>query len=409
MLTRFFLSRRWRAWLFLTVQVFALALAHSPSQGAQRLGELTFGTAPAMTLDGPHLGRAKFRPATINEGIRSSTYLSAVGGVAFGGIAVPGEGLRVTSLTYNAGGPAGRRLEVFLQLPSGQQQKVGTNIFDWQLIPIARYADGEALACFTQFGNLRDPQQEQTLLSQGAKILNYHSAFVNTLLGLRLLQADILIRYLDSVNLITEDGQTILGGGEPAVDTIANRNRMSSFRSFREPLSGGPFQSYLICDYGQEVTYRLANGKLELTGRPWWYCWREKVTGADRAKIQDAANRSASEQMNRDRRTLQGMSQAERQERFNRLWDDYVSQHLLQAMPDYSRKLSDKIIALDGVNPQVYQALLATMRYAAFFRHVKKERPQAWDNFMASIRDFYSSPSPRTPTIMNVPLKYRTQ
>jgi len=343
-----------------------------------------------MTLDGPHLGRAKIRPTNIEEAVNSSMYLGAVGGVAFGGVAVPRESLQVRSLTYHPDAIDGQRLEVRLEFPNGQQKKARAAIPDWQLIPIVRFANGDVLACFTLFGQLRDSAQEHTLLSQGAKILNYHSAFENTLLGLRLLQADILILYPDSIELMSENGRPILGAGEPTIDSAANRDRMLRMQTFRDTLSGGPFQSYLICDYQQDVTFSVVDDHLELTGRPYWYCWREKVRGVDRAKVQEDANRYANNKLNSDRRALMAMSQAERHKRFSRLWDEYVSQHLLQPMPIYSQRLSDKIMALDGLNPHVYQSLQCTMQYAAFFRYVKRESPRAWEGFVDPMVAYYS-------------------
>ena len=78
---------------------------------------------------------------------------------------------------------------------------------DWQLIPIAKYADdNEYNACVSLFG-------PKPTLSKYDII--YHKAFKNTLLGLRLFQMDILLKDLDSFWDIPQlGGQVILGTGE---------------------------------------------------------------------------------------------------------------------------------------------------------------------------------------------------
>ena len=72
---------------------------------------------------------------------------------------------------------------------------------DWQLIPIVRFADSPYFTCLTLSGSLNDKRITETILKNGGRIINYHQAFSNTLLGWRLLEMDILLIYPEAVNL----------------------------------------------------------------------------------------------------------------------------------------------------------------------------------------------------------------
>ncbi len=95
---------------------------------------------------------------------------------------------------------------------------------DWCLVPLVHYADSDDRACFTFFGHLLDADMEEQVRERGGKIVNYHRAFQNTLLGLRLMQIDLLLMYPDCAELPQQDGRYILGAGESPPDVAANTN-----------------------------------------------------------------------------------------------------------------------------------------------------------------------------------------
>src|SRR5262245_36676330 len=132
-------------------------------------------------------------------------FLSAVGGIAFKGVAVPGASLagKQIQIVYDRQAPDGRRLAVGVD-------KVLTNqsLPDWLLIPIARYADSKTEAAVSLFGPNTD---------ENAFDIVYHESFQNELLGLRLLQADMLLIDPDEMwRLPQQNGKTVLGLGENA-------------------------------------------------------------------------------------------------------------------------------------------------------------------------------------------------
>lgn len=111
-----------------------------------------------------------------NLGIGDYRFHTRVGGVSFQTIAQPADNLKgqIVSVDY---------------LNNQFVVKVGSQTFypelpNWQLIPIANFANTSDKAVFTIYGeNIGD----------GGAQCRYHPAFLDNLLGLRLFQADILL------------------------------------------------------------------------------------------------------------------------------------------------------------------------------------------------------------------------
>ena len=107
--------------------------------------------------------------------------MGKVGGVAFQGVAQPSGDLQFSSLTlqYIASNDDGRRLRAVFDADTAYAW-----LADWQLIPIARYADSPYHATISLFGE-RSTEDSYDIV--------YHPSLRNTLLGIRLLHADILL------------------------------------------------------------------------------------------------------------------------------------------------------------------------------------------------------------------------
>lgn len=123
--------------------------------------------------------------AHLTEGLNSMMFCTGVGGIAFGGVAAWPEGMKAIALSYDSGRPDGARLQATLTDAAGVAKTVTAPIYDWQLVPIARFAAGDQDSCFTLFGQMKDPKETEKRMRRGDKILNYHSAFADTLLGLQ--------------------------------------------------------------------------------------------------------------------------------------------------------------------------------------------------------------------------------
>jgi hypothetical protein len=313
-------------------------------------------------------------------------------------------------------------------------------IYDWQLIPIAKFADSPYFSCFTMFGQSFEP-----LGPFEDRPFNYHPDFENTLMGLRLFQLDSLILTKDSTDLV-KDGETyILGAGESAPDLSANQRGWEEFERFQEKDDVlWDFHSYVIGDYRRDITFNVNDGKLSITGEPYVYFWtldddsynefengeaieraRRSIGRAVRGNKVWLVNQILIEAQKRDgfigeTRVLQDvlspesedLLSADPQSRGTRLrqmspaslLDLLVELRAFNSLPwtkelrQLSEVVSRESAMLRAINPAVWDAGVNLVRYAAFFRYCKKKSPAQWQQFMREIR---AAPAPQrvmTPT-----------
>jgi hypothetical protein len=258
----------------LAARCLALSLAMSlPLAQALELGALSLAHVPARPMSSVTFSRA---PAAF------SVFARAVGGVAFTQTAVSTDGSDIAGLHYDAAAQDGRRLSANVRTRDGSSKRVTIDAYDWVLIPLARLVATDATGAVTLFGELQDPEQERAYRQKKAMIANYHPAVENTLLGLRLLQADMMAFESNASDLFKEKGQYILGAGETAPKDADLKANLASWKRLeawtdRQPIS---YQSYITGDVDSKIQFTVTGGKLAITGQPTWHCWRtdqEKV------------------------------------------------------------------------------------------------------------------------------------
>jgi len=298
----------------------------------------------------------------LDQILQSGYHLSINGGVAFAGEAKPIAGFQLDtlSLIYNPMLVDGNRLNVFIN----NKTYVILDLPDWQLVPIAKFADSSYIACVSLFGKLK-PGVKRPL---GTKyVVGYHPAFENTLLGLRLFQVDFYLLDPDiSGELPSQEGEYILGSGEvpPDPDTWQDAafklNQLFGKRQI--------FQSYLICDYQRQVTFSIDSSRFLLDNHPYFYFWRRGKTKVEKVE--------------------------ENEEKI--LYRSFNVIHL----KNLSEKISSQIKLLHDANPAVYNSLVNVMRYAAFFRYCKRQYPSMWNSFLGKITQVSIYPNLETPSIV---------
>jgi hypothetical protein len=218
------------------------------------------------------------------------------GGVAFTQTATGKDGWAVTRLTYDAARPDGQRLVAHVS-HGGKSMDVNTGAYDWEIGPLVRYVAADETnagqSVVTLFGKLQDRKAEEQVLRDGHMVINFHPAFQNTLLGLRLLQADLMLFEVRAAELFRENGQDILGAGEPRPDgafASANRER---YRTIQKWLADNniEWESYVAGDIGQPSQFYVDSGELRFTGAPYWALWRDtpQANEAQRAHARASA------------------------------------------------------------------------------------------------------------------------
>ena len=161
------------------------------------------------------------------------------------------------NLIYTSDRDDGKRLSI--KFGNHPDSIYFVTIPDWQLIPIANYANTANTAIFTLFGKQSGPDNPDMI---------YHRAFKNELLGLRLFQADRIFsgremawipREIDYDVLVMADSEKKIG-----LDTI------NSFR-FDSMISRTPrYQSYILTDWSREFKFGVAGGNFYLSGEPFY-------------------------------------------------------------------------------------------------------------------------------------------
>jgi hypothetical protein len=237
---------------------------------------------------------------------------------------------------------------------------------DWQLTPIARYADSPYFAVVTLSGQL-DERMEPPPGTCG--VVSFHPAFQDTLLGLRLVQGDMWWNYHIRADLPRFGNQYLLGPGEQRPDL----GRAAPACAVLTTIAASKFDGYVICDFGStpkfftEENNHQSAGRFFVRGDLYYHYYRR---GPERLERVDEA----------------GMGP--------RLYRSFEVQHL----PELSEAVSAQTELQERANPALYHAVVNTMRYAAFFRYCRERDPDMWQEFLKSLDRIpearYRAPTP---------------
>lgn len=246
--------------IVLLAQVFSI---YAQTEMGMNLGSLSF-IRPSASLS-----QAK---RTINVRIAttgiSSRVWAKVGGVAFVQTAIPTSDIESLELKCDVDENKA------YALINGEYYNIPLEV--WQLMPIIEYADDENNAAVTLYGD------------DGVRI-KYHSAFVDELLGLRLLQTDLMLAsnmlsVQDRGKFPADENGYILSDAERNQYDLLNRmygifydvdyQTMSLVMSMEisEIIDsiGETFDTYIYTDQGEDIYFSLADSTLTFTGEPYY-------------------------------------------------------------------------------------------------------------------------------------------
>jgi hypothetical protein len=296
------------------------------------------------------------------------SFVGRVGGVSLEAVAVFPQGvdLRSTSLQYQADAEDGRRATL---VRGSSNYRI--TLYDWQLRPIALFADSEYSAVVSLFGEGPDPDRNF--------YIEYHPAFRDTLMGLRLLHADILLVDLKNLTDLprNEAGVQIVGPGERRRNTQAAkqaRARVTELMGKHKP------QSWVLTDVDRTARVNLRNGDVQVDLDPYYYFWRaELATLADEQRLARLTQRLEAA---RKSRSPTALIEAEL---VALIKDVRAREPKVIPMTELTQALDTQRELLQGINPAVYDAVVATARYAALFRAYKKGNSAGWRAFVTSL------------------------
>jgi hypothetical protein len=369
--------------------------------------------------------------------LRSFGFVGNVGGVAFEGVAEASEEIKgkKVSLSYDANRPDGRRLSVVIGDKSYEM-----SIPDWRLKPITLFADSEYTGVVSLFGE--GPDRDKYYYIQ------YHESFQNTLLGLRLLQADIIFIDLKHHWKLPEwNGKVVLGAGE----TMTNQEKAEqAAQRLSNALRGKKWRSWVLTDIGTEATVVIKDGKLAISNSPYYYFWdmSETVETAHKKKIDDhnqivadlrTKQRAYNELVGLHRSEVNGYNakvgkynasndpterdnlKTELDSKMTSIQSINKKLEVLHAEIKNTKKSLDMLRAeindlqveevtdltsairqqdadILAYNPSVYHAYQQTAKFTALLRYAKKVSDADWRRFVGQMKRVDISPDIQTPT-----------
>ena len=260
------------------------------------------------------------------------------------------------ALFYGATREDGQRLVVVSGLDT-----LCAPLYDWQLIPLILYAESEYNASLSLAGprSIRDNPALET-----AHIM-YHPALHNTLLGVRLLQAHLMLKDLNEFwkkpqyQEINSDPVIMSGPGEPEV-SVKWQEACTVLQAQLRPAGAC---SWMLTDLGETVRIGKSGKQLSLQGNPYFYFWQT-----------DPEARSIGYEGGNDT-IVAGAS----------------------PLPELPAAIKARNSYLETYNPFAWQAAQNTMRYAAFFRFAKQKNEPNWRRLVGVADKIMSPQVAKTP------------
>lgn len=324
--------------LFMAVAILLsqVAFAHL------RLGRLTFATASAPSIR----STVRVGPGAVRQALTIPSFVRRIGGVVFGEEAVPA-GASPTSIVYQYDPhlPDGHRLWLKVDGVSAR-----TYLHDWEMVPIINFVESNQTECVTAFGELQDRALTRQINRRAARhmrfIYNYAAAFNDNLVGIRLMQADMIFVFPEMTDVMMDDSRNpILGAGEarpdPSTLLLAQLRRSNALR-------GMDYISYILTDRDTRVTFSTTNGSLTIEGDPHYFFWR------------------------------------------------FGPRNQVEEVPATREARDFKYV--HSLNPTVFYTVQAVVQYGAFFRYLRNHHPYGWPRLLAAVRGIAPLPHVETPT-----------
>lgn len=239
-------------------------VAFTQTESGMSLGKMKFIQAP------PTMKRqTRCIKMTMSRKVVTPRFCARVGGVAFVQIAEPEFSVKSFSLKCDKDSNAA------FAVINGTTYRIPLDV--WQLETIARYADDSNNAAVTLFG-------------KGESQILFHDAFIDRLMGLRILQTDLLLagNYLDPSDrglLPSNDlGEYIMSDNEitswrsdstvyrilydTSIDTMSLY--ATDIINYSIDSIGEYYTSYVYTDFDEPITFGIEEGSLTIHGLPYY-------------------------------------------------------------------------------------------------------------------------------------------
>jgi hypothetical protein len=264
----------------------------------------------------------------------------------------------------------------------------------------------------TAFGDVAADGSRERLCRH---VFSYADELRGTLLGMRLMQADMVGMVEDYGDLFKRRGRYILGYGEaPPSDDEVERRRAQWMEVV--PAAMSKAESYVLTDVNATIEFFAADGRVAFAGGPTYMLWRHAVVSpddlarirrqaqdVDRAALQDATVMAALEMRDAASELPQRQQDAIAREagavmallRFQEGTLEFRQELLVYAqvvrarlevelVPAAQNPLADPEV-LAGLNSHVHAAATAMSRAAALYRYAREADPDGWRKFVRKL------------------------
>ncbi|MBO7571760.1 MAG: hypothetical protein J6T48_06360 [Bacteroidales bacterium] len=214
----------------------------------------------------------------------------------------------------------------------------------WQLQPIVEFANDEKNnAAVSIYGEYF-----------GKCMIVYHNAFLDNLLGLRILQSDLLLFEKDAVLELPADktDNYVMADSEHAkfLDFKNEKEKRNNIFNKLIQYYAGEYETYILSDFEQQISFSVKNKTVTMFGTPYY-----RFYGKDK-----------------------------------------YDQWCFKSSPTDSLKMHWNDVY--AMNPVVMDAVLNTCQWSAFFRYAKKINSANWSAFIKNVKDLqYDAPIVSTP------------
>jgi hypothetical protein len=323
-------------------QVYASSSDSNLAKGAIRFGGKkskggrSIGFGPSNTLEVVVPGLDRYGSGVLSQ----ASNLSLTGGAMMVSTAWPAPVLANVPLRfkYNASNEDGSRLEI----TAGNERSI-LSIYDWELLPLAKFVDsGHHGAVSIQMHGSHEK-------------VSLDTAFEQTLLGLRFIQADLMSRGIVlSQDYLPQDEKGILLGPGELVKLSTDEVVAAAVRELKPLMARTPSaaQYSVLTDAKVRFVYSIKDGELTIAGTPYFFFWEPANQG-----------------------------------------DQVVPRKLL------NEDLKKAWPTIKHANPVVIEAMEKCFRTVAFFRFQRQTSKENWIAFMQQVRTI-SLPSVPTPTVL---------
>ena len=433
----------------LTVAVATLVLSLQGStllaQQMMSIGDIQFALPNARSTMASRIIRMKMAGSNIN-----SLYYYLVGGIAFTQQAIPDIKVNSLDMQYSTIDNS-----AYITI-NGNSITIPIHFFE--LKPIVNFANSDDDVVMTmygaQYGEIHKEEKQDIL---------FHPAFIDNMMGLRLLQVDALT-LLSGMNgefPIFDDGNYCLtfsewtryqrlcrqyeANGGSYID-----NSQSVYSKIYDTLDEGNICSYIYTDLGQPIHFSIDNNKISFDGLPYYqfstnstneidpvvyYYWMKYfVNNYDKMltpyytkemvasikimmepytaffeELESRPNMSDEEKADELMALVnEGFDSIGRDSALALLYKTAMVQicPMLVSADDVTETLKRNATLVRQLNPIVYQEVDDICQWSALFRYVKANEPEVWSRFVSQVNAAgLKTPEVQTP----IAIKYDDQ